>query len=223
MNKRKILVPLGDKSYEVTLEAGILNNISEELLKIGITKNRKILVISNEEISNLYGEKFLNNLKDNKFQAKMFLIKAGESYKNLKTLSEIYDVAFEFGLDRNSIIIALGGGIVGDVSGFAAATWLRGIEYIQIPTTLLSMVDSSVGGKTGVNHPKGKNLIGAFNQPIAVFIDPETLKSLSEIYDIAFEFGLDRNSIIIALGGGIVGDVSGFAAATWLRAVSYTH
>ena len=178
MNKRKILVPLGDKSYEVTLEAGILNNISEELLKIGITKNRKILVISNEEISNLYGEKFLNNLKDNKFQAKMFLIKAGESYKNLKTLSEIYDVAFEFGLDRNSIIIALGGGIVGDVSGFAAATWLRGIEYIQIPTTLLSMVDSSVGGKTGVNHPKGKNLIGAFNQPKAVFIDPETLKSL---------------------------------------------
>ena len=89
MNKRKILVPLGDKSYEVTLEAGILNNISEELLKIGITKNRKILVISNEEISNLYGEKFLNNLKDNQYQAKMFLIKAGESYKNLKTLSEI--------------------------------------------------------------------------------------------------------------------------------------
>ena len=87
MNKRKILVPLGDKSYEVTLEAGILNNISEELLKIGITQNRKILVISNEEISNLYGEKFLNNLQDNKFQSKIFLIKAGESYKNLKTLS----------------------------------------------------------------------------------------------------------------------------------------
>ena len=94
MNKRKILVPLGDKSYEVTLEAGILNNISEELLKIGITKNRKILVISNEEISNLYGEKFLNNLKDNQFQAKIFLIKAGESYKNLQTLIEIYNVAF---------------------------------------------------------------------------------------------------------------------------------
>jgi len=85
VNKRKILVTLGDKSYEVTLEAGILNNISEELLRIGITKNRKILVISNEEISNLYGEKFLNNLKDNQYQAKMFLIKAGESYKNLKT------------------------------------------------------------------------------------------------------------------------------------------
>ena len=94
MNKRKILVPLGNKSYEVTVEAGLLNNICEELLKIGITKNRKILVISNEEISNLYGEKFLSHLRDKKFQAKMFLIKAGESYKNLKTLSKIYDVAF---------------------------------------------------------------------------------------------------------------------------------
>ena len=85
MNKRKILVPLGDKSYDVILEAGIMNNNSEEILKIGITKDRKILVISNEEISNLYGEKFLHNLKDNKFQAQMFLIKAGESFKNLKT------------------------------------------------------------------------------------------------------------------------------------------
>ena len=200
MNKRKILVPLGDKSYEVTLEAGVLNNISEELLKIGITKNRKILVISNEEISNLYGEKFLNNLKENKFQAKMFLIKAGESYKNLKTLSEIYDVAFEFGLDRNSIIIALGGGIVGDVSGFAAATWLRGIEYIQIPTTLLSMVDSSVGGKTGVNHPKGKNLIGAFNQPKAVFIDPETLINDAETLGFDTVGITKQGEALLALG-----------------------
>ncbi len=99
-------------------------------------------------------------------------------HKNLETLIEIYNFAFEFGLDRNSLIIALGGGIVGDITGLAAATWLRGIDYIQIPTTLLSMVDSSVGGKTAVNHPKGKNLIGAFHQPKAVFIDPETLKTL---------------------------------------------
>jgi len=168
VNKRKILVPLGDKSYEVTLEAGILNNISEELLKIGITKNRKILVISNEEISNLYGEKFLNNLKDNKFQAKMFLIKAGESYKNLKTLSEIYDVAFEFGLDRNSIIIALGGGIVGDVSGFAASLFKRGLKFINLPTTLLSQVDSSIGGKTGTAN---KSIKGVYsNEKVNTFV-----------------------------------------------------
>ena len=178
MEKSKILVPLGKKSYEVTLEAGILNRISKELFKLGINKNRKILVISNEEISDLYGKNFLNNLKDNNFKAQIFLIKAGEKHKNLKTLNDIYDAAFEFGLDRNSLIIALGGGIVGDITGLAAATWLRGIEYIQIPTTLLSMVDSSVGGKTAVNHPKGKNLIGAFNQPKAVFIDPETLRTL---------------------------------------------
>ena len=178
MNKSKILVPLGKKSYEVIIEAGIRNKINEELLKIGVKNNRKILVISNKEISDLYSEEFLKNLKDNNYQAQIFLIKAGESHKNLETLSEIYNFAFEFGLDRNSLIIALGGGIVGDITGLAAATWLRGIEYIQIPTTLLSMVDSSVGGKTAVNHPKGKNLIGAFHQPKAVFIDPETLKTL---------------------------------------------
>ena len=178
MNKSKILVPLGKNSYEVTIEAGIRNKISEELLKIGVKNNRKILVISNKEISDLYIEEFLKPLKRNNYQVQIFLIKAGELHKNVETLIEIYNFAFEFGLDRNSLIIALGGGIVGDITGLAAATWLRGIDYIQIPTTLLSMVDSSVGGKTAVNHPKGKNLIGAFHQPKAVFIDPETLKTL---------------------------------------------
>ena len=178
MNINKILVPLNNKSYEVTLEAGIISKIGEELLKIGIRNNRKILVISNNEIATLYGDKLVKNLKDKNYQVKIFLIKSGELHKNLETLNNIYDFAFEFGLDRNSLIIALGGGIVGDITGLAAATWLRGIEYIQIPTTLLSMVDSSVGGKTAVNHPKGKNLIGAFHQPKAVFIDPETLKTL---------------------------------------------
>ena len=178
MKKSKILVPLGKKSYEVTIEAGIRNKINEELLKIGVKNNRKILVISNKEISDLYIEEFLKPLKRNNYQVQIFLIKAGELHKNVETLIEIYNFAFEFGLDRNSLIIALGGGIVGDITGLAAATWLRGIDYIQIPTTLLSMVDSSVGGKTAVNHPKGKNLIGAFHQPKAVFIDPETLKTL---------------------------------------------
>ena len=159
MNKNKILVPLSNNSYIVTIKQGIINNIGEELKRIGINKDRKILIVSNKEISNLFGEKILNNLKKYNYYAKIFNIKAGESYKNLATLSDIYNTAFEVGLDRNSLMIALGGGIVGDVTGFAAATWLRGIEYIQIPTTLLSMVDSSVGGKTAVNHPKGKNLL----------------------------------------------------------------
>ncbi|ABM71964.1 3-dehydroquinate synthase [Prochlorococcus marinus str. MIT 9515] len=178
MNKNKIIVPLSNNSYEVTIRQGIINSIGKELTQIGINNNRKILIVSNKEISNLFGSKLLNDLKKYNFSAEIFNIKAGESYKNLASLREIYDAAFEFGLDRNALLIALGGGIVGDVTGFAAATWLRGIDYIQIPTTLLSMVDSSVGGKTAVNHPKGKNLIGAFYQPKAVFIDPETLKTL---------------------------------------------
>ena len=178
MKKNKILVPLNNNSYEVIINTGLINNIGEELLRIGINNNRKILIISNNEISKLFGKKLLNNLKSFNFHAEIFNIKAGESNKNLASLNDIYNFAFEIGLERNSLMIALGGGIVGDVTGFAAATWLRGIDYIQIPTTLLSMVDSSVGGKTAVNHPKGKNLIGAFYQPKAVFIDPETLTTL---------------------------------------------
>ena len=178
MNKNQILVPLSNNSYEVKIKQGIIKRIGEELNRIGINKDRKILIVSNKEISNLFGKKILSNLKKYNFHAEIFNIKAGESYKNLESLRNIYNAAFEIGLDRNSLMIALGGGIVGDVTGFAAATWLRGIEYLQIPTTLLSMVDSSVGGKTAVNHPKGKNLIGAFHQPKAVFIDPETLVTL---------------------------------------------
>ena len=178
MKNNKILVSLSQNSYEVKIQEGLINNIGEELNRIGINKERKILIVSNKEISNLFGERILNNLKKYNYYAEIFNIKPGESHKNLASLENIYNAAFEVGLDRNSSMIALGGGIVGDVTGFAAATWLRGIEYIQIPTTLLSMVDSSVGGKTAVNHPKGKNLIGAFYQPKAVFIDPETLVTL---------------------------------------------
>ncbi len=178
MEENKILVPIEKNSYEVLIKAGVLNEIGERLIKLGIKNTRKILIISNPEISNLFGRNLLNSLKKHNFTAQIFVIDAGESFKNIATLNKIYDFAFEYGLERGSLMIALGGGIVGDITGFASATWLRGLDYIQIPTTLLSMVDSSVGGKTGVNHPKGKNLIGAFNQPKAVFIDTNTLKTL---------------------------------------------
>ena len=178
MSKNKILVPLDKKSYEVFIESGLLDDIGNQLINLGIKNTRKILIISNQEIANLFGESLLENLKENNYSAKIFIINAGEKYKNLETLKEIYNAAFEYGMERGSLMIALGGGIVGDITGFASATWLRGLDYIQVPTTLLSMVDSSVGGKTGVNHPKGKNLIGAFNQPKAVFIDTNTLKTL---------------------------------------------
>ena len=178
MNSKKILVPIDQSSYEVTIEDGVLKRIGNKLMELGIKNNRKILIISNKEIADLFGEKLLENLSLNEYCAELFIIKAGERYKNLNTLSEIYNAAFNFGLERGSLMIALGGGIVGDITGLAAGTWLRGIDYIQIPTTLLSMVDSSVGGKTAVNHPKGKNLIGAFYQPKAVYIDTNALKTL---------------------------------------------
>ena len=178
MTSQKILVPIDKSSYEVTIESGILNNIGNKLIELGIKNTRKILIISNKEIAKLFGYKILDNLSNNNFSAEIFIIKAGETYKNLNTLSEIYDAAFNFGLERGSLMIALGGGIVGDITGLASATWLRGIDYIQIPTTLLAMVDSSVGGKTAVNHPKGKNLIGAFYQPKAVYIDTNALRTL---------------------------------------------
>ena len=178
MNNNKILVPLNKNSYEVNIETGILDTIGDKLIDLGINTSRKILIISNQEIAALFGARLIDNLKRNKFNTKIFIIKAGERYKNIQTLNEIYDAAFEYGLERGSLLIALGGGIVGDITGLAAATWLRGLDYIQIPTTLLSMVDSSVGGKTAVNHPRGKNLIGAFHQPKAVYIDTKTLETL---------------------------------------------
>ena len=178
MKENKIQVPIEKNFYEVTIKSGLLFEIGDRLIKLGINNQRKILIISNQEIANLFGNNLLDNLKKNNFSAKIFIIKPGETYKNIETMNEIYDAAFEYGLERGSLMIALGGGIVGDITGFASATWLRGLDYIQIPTTLLAMVDSSVGGKTGVNHPKGKNLIGAFNQPKAVFIDTDTLRTL---------------------------------------------
>ncbi len=178
MNENKILVPIEKNSYEVSIKSGLLFEIGDRLVELGIKNTRKILIISNKEIANLFGNDLLINLKKNNYTAKIFIIKAGETYKNTITVNEIYDEAFKYGMERGSLMIALGGGIVGDITGFVSATWLRGLDYIQIPTTLLSMVDSSVGGKTGVNHPKGKNLIGAFNQPKAVFIDTNTLKTL---------------------------------------------
>ena len=132
MHKNKILVPLSNNSYEVIIKQGLINNIGVELTRIGIDNNRKILIVSNKEISTLFGRELLNNLKKYNFHAEIFNIKAGESHKNLASLSEIFNVAFEVGLDRNSLMIALGGGIVGDVTGFAAATWLRGIEYLSL-------------------------------------------------------------------------------------------
>lgn len=176
-----IPVPLPDHPYTVAIARGGLAEIGQFLhqLPAGLPPlGRKILLVSNPVIFRHYGEKVITALEQDDFQVSTCLLPAGERYKTLKSVQKIFDAALAHRLERSSTIVALGGGVVGDMAGFAAASWMRGINVIQIPTTLLAMVDAAIGGKTGVNHPQGKNLIGAFHQPRLVLIDPNTLKTL---------------------------------------------
>ncbi len=158
--------------YLIRIEAGILSRIGREAESLGL--DRQVAVITNETIAPLYGELLTEQLPN----AQMIVVPDGEAHKTLATVSQIYDSLLEMGADRNTVIVALGGGVIGDTAGFVAATYMRGIPLVQVPTTLLSMVDSSVGGKVGVDLPQGKNLIGAFKQPRAVLIDTEVLATL---------------------------------------------
>lgn len=166
----KIKVELGENSYEIFIG----ENLFEEAAKF--SSGKKTLIVTDENIFKLYGETLRKIFSGLNFEIK--IIPAGETSKTLAQAENLYTCAIESQLDRKSLIIALGGGVVGDLAGFVAATYLRGINFIQVPTTLLAQVDSSVGGKTAVNHRLGKNLIGAFYQPKAVFIDVATLKTL---------------------------------------------
>ncbi len=180
MEDRLISVGLKNNPYDIIIKARSIEQIGNHLQKLDLKKSTKILLITNEIIKKYYLEKVVSSIENSGYKAKTLTIKEGESNKNIKTIELIHNIAYQEKLERGSLIIALGGGVVGDIAGFAAAIWLRGISFIQIPTTLLAMVDSSIGGKTGVNHPKGKNLIGSFHQPKLVVIDPETLRTLPE-------------------------------------------
>ncbi|MGK7953725.1 MAG: 3-dehydroquinate synthase [Crocosphaera sp.] len=170
-------VTLPHTSYKIVISPNSLDQLGQQLNSLHL--GQKILVISNPEIFSYYGENVINSLKDAGFKVVEHLIPAGEKYKTLDSISQVYDIALKHRLERSSTLLALGGGVIGDMTGFAAATWLRGINFVQVPTSLLAMVDASIGGKTGVNHPQGKNLIGAFYQPRLVFIDPTVLTTLS--------------------------------------------
>jgi 3-dehydroquinate synthase len=174
--KAIIPVELPQQSYEIAIAPAGLAQLGQWMqpLKLG----QKVLLVSNPMIFRRYGEQAMAALTTAGFQVAACLLPAGERYKTPATLQKIYDAALAHRLERSSTIVALGGGIVGDMSGFAAATWLRGIAFVQVPTSLLAMVDASIGGKTGINHPQGKNLIGAFHQPRLVLIDPEVLQTL---------------------------------------------
>jgi 3-dehydroquinate synthase len=168
-------VDLGERSYPIYIGEDLLGN--EDLL-LQHVPGKNVLVVSNETVAPLYLDKTLAMLTGK--HTETCILPDGEEYKNLATLNTIYDVLLGKKLDRNSTIIALGGGVIGDMAGFAAASYQRGIHLLQIPTTLLAQVDSSVGGKTAVNHPLGKNMIGAFYQPRAVIADTSTLNTLPD-------------------------------------------
>ena len=174
----KIIVGLENAAYPIFIGQGTLTDLGEALTEI--TFPRKVVIISNELVFSLYGESVQTNIVEAGFEVSEILIGDGEKYKTLATLSTVYDQLVEKGIDRSCGIIALGGGVVGDLAGYAAASYMRGIACVQLPTTLLAQVDSSVGGKTAVNHPHGKNIIGAFYQPKLVCIDVNVLSSLAE-------------------------------------------
>lgn len=163
-----------DDSYPIEIGSQILGKAGKYIKKA--TKAKKLLIITNETVYKLYYAKFLASLDG--FEIEKVVLKDGEKYKNISSLQKIWDKALKFRLERKDAIIALGGGVVGDITGFAASTYLRGVDFIQIPTTLLAQVDSSVGGKVAINHPLGKNMLGAFYQPKLILIDTSTLKSL---------------------------------------------
>ncbi|MCQ2454597.1 MAG: 3-dehydroquinate synthase [Clostridia bacterium] len=174
---RKISVQTKEK-YEILIEKGIIKDVPRLIMPFCETK--RVLVITDDTVNSLYGKSLIKNLEDNGFFAKKFAFENGEKSKNIKTLSDILEFALENGFRRNDLFLALGGGVVGDITGLAAALFMRGVNVIQIPTTLLSAVDSSVGGKTAVNLKNGKNSVGVFKQPSLVIIDTDIIANLPE-------------------------------------------
>jgi 3-dehydroquinate synthase len=173
-----IPVALPQNPYEIAIAAGLLDDLGPQLRDRAGLKNRRLLVVSNPLIFKHYGDRAIASLAAAGYDVAPCILPAGERYKTPRSIQKIHDAALDHRLERGSAIVAIGGGVIGDMAGFAAATWLRGIGVVQVPTSLLAMVDAAIGGKTGVNHPRGKNLIGAFHQPKRVLIDPEVLKTL---------------------------------------------
>jgi len=168
-------VDLGDRSYPILIEQSLLGRPG---LLTPYIPARQVMVISNETVAPLYLDALLASLQG--YDVHTHILPDGEEYKNMQVLDGIYDALLKVPCDRQTTMIALGGGVVGDITGFAAATYQRGVPFIQVPTTLLAQVDSSVGGKTAVNHPRGKNMIGAFYQPRCVIADTSTLDTLDD-------------------------------------------
>ena len=168
-------VELGERSYPIYIGGGLLGRA--DLLAPHVP-GRQVMVVSNETVAPLYLDKVRAALQG--FQCDAVILPDGEQYKTLEIMNRVFDALLTNRHDRGTTLVALGGGVIGDITGFAAACYQRGVHYVQIPTTLLAQVDSSVGGKTGVNHPLGKNMIGAFYQPRCVLADTDTLRTLDD-------------------------------------------
>jgi shikimate kinase/3-dehydroquinate synthase len=173
-----LTVGLGERSYPIHIGGGLLDR--EELLQAHVP-HKRVAIVSNTTVAPLYLTKLQHALQNAGVSSVNIILPDGEEYKNSDTLNLIYDWLLNNRCERSTPLIALGGGVIGDITGFAAATYLRGVPFIQVPTTLLSQVDSSVGGKTGINHPLGKNMIGAFYQPQLVLADTDTLDTLPNV------------------------------------------
>lgn len=175
---RQITVPLRDRSYPILIGAGLLAALGERVRAAGIRGS--LALVQDENVAPRYGEAARRSLEAAGYRVAPIVVPPGETSKSLSRLGELYAALSAAGLDRDSAVVALGGGVVGDLAGFAAATYLRGVPFVQVPTTLLAQVDASVGGKTAIDLPAGKNLAGAFHQPSLVLIDLETLATLPE-------------------------------------------
>ena len=172
----KLTVNLGENSYPIFIENGIIKKTGEHVSQI--FKGQKIMIISDDNVFPLYGQQVIDSLTD--YECHSLVLPHGEPTKSFQSLPKIYEALLDAKLTRSDLVIALGGGVIGDLAGFAAASYLRGVKFVQIPTSLLAQVDSSVGGKVAVDLPQGKNLVGAFFQPRLVLIDPKVLNTLPE-------------------------------------------
>lgn len=171
-------VDLPDKKYDLIIKKGLIADIGEHIKSV--YKNTKLAVITDTNVDRIYGETLKANLESSGFDVHFVVVEAGEKSKSIDVLESVYDRLLALNITRGDMIITFGGGVIGDLGGFAASTLLRGIKFIQVPTSLLAQIDSSIGGKVAVNLPKGKNLVGSFYHPEAVFIDPELLKTLDK-------------------------------------------
>lgn len=174
----QITVDLGERSYPIFIGEGTLDRLSNVLA--GLKVRGTAAVVTDSNVAPLYGDRVVERVREAGLRTALCVMPAGEEHKRLERIEELTGQFLEAGVDRAGGVIALGGGVVGDVAGFAAAVFMRGIPFVQIPTTIVAQVDSSVGGKTGVNHPRGKNIIGSFHQPSAVVIDLTLLRSLPD-------------------------------------------